>query len=98
MVRAGIAELKSKLSHFLKITRAGEDVIITDRGRPVARLVPLDERPTDLSAHLQEMERRGEVRIGTGSAFETAQDLPLPVVKSGFSVVQVLIDERREGR
>ena len=98
MVRAGIAELKSRLSRFLKITRAGEDVIITDRGRPVARLVPLDERSTDLSAHLQEMERRGEVRIGTGTALVMAEDLPLPAVKSGFSAVQALVDERREGR
>ena len=97
MVRAGIAELKSKLSHFLRITRAGEDVIITDRGRAVARLVPLHETVTDIPAHLEEMARRSEVRIGVGLEPKTT-DLPRPKVKQGFSAVQALVDERRGGR
>ncbi len=98
MVHVGIAELKSQLSHFLSITRAGEEVLITDRGRPVARLMPLDESTADVPVHIREMERRGEVRIGTRTTPEITGDLPLPKIKSGFSAVQALIDERREGR
>ena len=98
MVRAGIAELKAKLSHFLSITRAGEEVVITDRGRPVARLVPLNESQADMPVHLVEMVRRGEVRIGTGRAPDATDELPRPKIKAGFSVLQALVDERREGR
>ena len=98
MVRAGIAELKAQLSHYLSMTRAGEEVVITDRGRPVARLMPLDERETDIPAHLLEMERRGEVRIGTVRSTQKAGELPRPRTREGYSVVQALIEERREGR
>lgn len=98
MVRTGIAELKSRLSHFLRITRSGEEVIITDRGRPVARLVPVDDLGDERPVHLVDMERRGEVRIGTGELPGTTRALPRPAMRAGVSAVQALIDERREGR
>ncbi len=37
---AGVRELKAKLSEYLERVAAGEVVVVTDRGRPVARLVP----------------------------------------------------------
>lgn len=36
----GVRELKSHLSEYLGRVRAGESLVVTDRGRPVARLVP----------------------------------------------------------
>jgi prevent-host-death family protein len=38
MARAGIAELKAGLSAFLERVKAGEDIVVTDHGRPVALL------------------------------------------------------------
>jgi prevent-host-death family protein len=47
-VRVGIRELRDRLKHYVATARRGEDVIITDRGQPVARLVGLhEERPID---------------------------------------------------
>jgi prevent-host-death family protein len=47
-MRVGIRELRDRLKHYVAAARSGEDVIITDRGRPVARLVALhEERPVD---------------------------------------------------
>jgi prevent-host-death family protein len=37
----GVRELKSKLSEYLNRAAAGEAITVTDRGRPVARLVGL---------------------------------------------------------
>ena len=37
-MRVGIRELRDRLKHYVATARSGEDVIITDRGRPVARL------------------------------------------------------------
>lgn len=98
MIRTGIAELKAQLSHFLSIARSGEEVVITDRGRPVARLASLEEREADIPGHLVEMERRGEIRIGTGEASRAPDELPRPQTRTGFSVVQTLVEERREGQ
>jgi prevent-host-death family protein len=39
-MEVGVRELKAKLSEYLAAAAAGEDVVVTDRGRPVARLVP----------------------------------------------------------
>jgi prevent-host-death family protein len=43
-VTVGIRELRNNLREYLQRVRAGEDVIVTDRGRPVARLTSLDQR------------------------------------------------------
>lgn len=47
--QVGIRELKSRLSEYVARARAGETVVVTDRGRPVAELRPLSGR-TNLEA------------------------------------------------
>ena len=46
----GIRELKNALSSYIDRVRAGEEVIVTDRGRPVARLSSLDAADDRLAA------------------------------------------------
>lgn len=36
-----IRELKSRLSHYLRLTKEGESVVITERGTPIGRIVPI---------------------------------------------------------
>lgn len=48
MKRVGIADLKAHLSGHLKAVRKGESVIVVDRDKPIARLVPYDEPGTGL--------------------------------------------------
>lgn len=40
-MEVSIREMKNRLSKYLKLARAGKDVVITNRGRPVARLMPV---------------------------------------------------------
>ena len=47
----GIRDLKNGLSKYIDRVEAGEEVIVTDRGRPVAKLSPLDA-PDDRLADL----------------------------------------------
>jgi prevent-host-death family protein len=47
-MEVGIRELRADLSRLLKRVRDGEEIVVTDRGKAVARLVPLDgERKID---------------------------------------------------
>jgi prevent-host-death family protein len=92
MVSAGIAQLKARLSEYLARVKAGEEVVVTDRGRPVAKLVPA----FDADERLRELERQGLIRIGTGKLPPGFFDMPRPT--SGKSVLEALIEERREGR
>lgn len=41
--KAGIAELKARLSHYLRLVRRGGSVTVYDRDQPIARLVPVEQ-------------------------------------------------------
>ncbi|GGI09189.1 type II toxin-antitoxin system Phd/YefM family antitoxin [Egicoccus halophilus] len=46
MAEAGVRELRDHLSRYLERVRAGEELTVTDRGRPIARLVPVGSTNT----------------------------------------------------
>ena len=43
MKSAGIREARQNISELIEAVRKGREILITDRGRPVARLVPADK-------------------------------------------------------
>ncbi len=43
-LKASSSRLKAKMGQYMRAVRAGKEVVVTDRDRPVARLVPYDER------------------------------------------------------
>lgn len=48
MAEVGIRELRDHLSRYLDRVREGEEVVVTDRGRAIARMLPIDgERTID---------------------------------------------------
>ncbi|MFN0029153.1 MAG: type II toxin-antitoxin system Phd/YefM family antitoxin [Acidimicrobiales bacterium] len=42
-MEVGVRELKQQLSRYLDLVEAGAELIVTDRGRPKARLVPVSQ-------------------------------------------------------
>lgn len=83
MTSARIAELKSRLSEFLRLVRDGDTVAVFDRDRLVARIVPADE------THAQLRVRKPAVGA---AAF---RDLPLPEpIAVDADPVALLIGER----
>jgi prevent-host-death family protein len=88
-----------KLSALLELVRAGETVTITDRGRPVARLVPAagSESETD-EERVARLERKGVIRRGKPMSEETRKLILSPPPKARASVLEALLEERREGR
>ena len=40
----GIRELRADLSRWLKRVEAGEEIVVTDRGRPIAKIVATNGR------------------------------------------------------
>ena len=68
-IQANISELKNRLSHSLGRVRRGESVLVLDRDRVIARIEPAGRSPADASKEsrwLDELERRGVVRRGSG--------------------------------
>lgn len=97
MSTAGIAELKSRLSAYLARVRAGEEVVVTDRGRPIARLVPVRAPGSEMESELRDLARAGVVRIGSGAIPPEFWSRERPGDPDN-SVRAALLDERRSGR
>ena len=63
MKKATITEAKNRLSALIDRVKHGETVVITDRGRPVARLISaLTGAAEDPEGRLARLERRGGLR------------------------------------
>lgn len=97
MRTAAATELKASLSEYLSCVKGGEEVLVTERGKPIAKIVPLNRDTTQLSAHLLEMERAGLIRIGDGKLPKDFLDLPRPKDKQA-KALEALLLEREGGR
>ena len=89
----GVAELKAKLSEYLTRVRGGEVIVVTDRGRTIARIEPAEPSEDE---HLEELERAGVLRRGKGISDEFL-NAPRPGDPDN-GVLEALLEERREGR
>lgn len=97
MEAVGVRDLKNRLGYYLRAIRQGRAFVVTNRGKPVARLVPVvpsEERgwPPDLEKRMWELATEG-VLVWTG---EPAR-LPEPVaVSRGPGLLSDLVVEGRE--
>ena len=97
MKTATITEAKNRLSALIDRVRAGETVVITDRGTPVARLEPMTTHP-DPDGRIARLERAGIVRRGLAPPPLELLAKPAPRLPPGVSVVETVLEERRTGR
>ena len=54
---AGVRDLKNKLSHYLREVKKGRSIMITERGKIVATIVPAHEHPD--AGKLKKLARSG---------------------------------------
>lgn len=88
----GVAELKAKLSEYLAMVKGGEEILITERGKPIAKMVkaePMDDE-------LERLVRTGRYRPPIKPLPDDFFDRELPQAK-GEPISETLIKERREG-
>jgi prevent-host-death family protein len=97
MKTATITEAKNGLSALIDLVRAGESVLITDRGRPVATLEPIGSSP-DPSGRLERLHRAGLMRLAASAPPLDLIRTPPPRPSPGVSAVDMVLEERRTGR
>jgi prevent-host-death family protein len=99
MKTVSISEAKNRLSALIDGLKSGSPVLIVDRGRPVARLEPVaDGGKEDDDGRLARLIRNGVVRPGRGRLPQWLLTEEPPRLKGGASVLEALLEERREGR
>ena len=84
----GIRELKSRLSEYLRRVRAGETVVITDRGQPVGRIVPIAQ---PLADRLEAMAQAGLI---LWSGRKLAPMAPVARTRGDRTVADLLVEDR----
>ncbi len=99
MKTVGIRELKNRLSEYLREVRAGDSVLVTDRGEVVAEIsAPGQGGQGDpsLPAGLRALAKRGVATLGSpgGSALYK----PLPRKHRGKRTAAQLLDDERGSR
>ena len=93
---AAVSKLKAYLSEYLNQVKAGNEVLITDRGKPVARLVPILRMKTT-GESMTRLEKQGLIKLGSGKLPKEFWSMPRPEDPNGM-VLKALLEERETGR
>ncbi len=93
-MRIGLREANQRFSKTIKAVKAGNEVILTERGKPIAVIKPL-ERKDKPEAMMQRLEAEGILRSGPKSG------KPMPVWRSpahikGEPISETIREEREE--
>lgn len=95
MTTVSVSHLKSRLSQYLAMVKEGGEVLVTERGKPIARLVP--ERPNRWDdERIAELRRKGVIRGNPRPLGREFFELPRGEDPEG-AVLKALLDEREEG-
>lgn len=87
---APVADIRNRLSHYLRLVARGEDVTITDHGRPIARVVRIMDDEAELSG-----------LVAAGLARPPLAPLPADFLRrrlprANTSVEQALLEDRED--
>jgi prevent-host-death family protein len=93
MQRVGSREFKNRLGRYLLAVRKGKTLLVTDRGKPVAKVSPPDQDgATELTVSdvLRKLEAEGKIRLAK-RPLRKFQAVP----SRGKSASQTIIEDRR---
>ena len=89
MSHVGVRESKNQLSRYLKRVQMGEEIVVTEHGRSVARLLPILTPP--LKKDLAPLLREGVVQWGGGKP----RGLSRRTLIQGQSLAEMVVEDRR---
>ena len=93
-MRLGLREANQRFSKAIKAVRAGREVVLTDRGRPIAVIKPLREDDAEEAALRALVEEGFIVRSARKGPMPSPGWRPVKV--KGKPLSQTIIDDRNE--
>ena len=93
MSTVGVRELKNRLTRYLSQTKQGEEIVVTERGKPIALLMPIKsaKRAASLDARLAKLAAQGVLTPPTRKPLRRLR----PVKVSGRPLSRIIIEDRR---
>ncbi len=93
-MRLGLREANQRFSQTIKAVRAGKEIILTDRGRPIAVIKPIKDE-SGRQAMLNAMAEQGLITVAVRKGpMPTPRWRPVKV--KGKPVSQTIIDDRED--
>jgi len=92
-VTVGVRELKNRLTSYLKLVKGDQEVIITERGKPIALIQPIggSGAPRSLEARLAALAAQGEVILPEGQLRRRRRRFKI----AGRPLSELIIEDRR---
>jgi prevent-host-death family protein len=89
----GVRELKNRLTQYLNRTKKGEEVLITERGKPIAVIRPAEGSlpATSIEAKMTELAQEGKILLPRRKFLSK---IP-PIRISGKPISATVLEERR---
>ena len=93
MSAVGIKELKNRLTYYLRRTAQGEEIVVTDRGKPIALIQPIRSatEAATREARLARLSALGLVTLPTRPQRKRVR----PLKVGGPPVSQAILEDRR---
>ncbi len=93
MSTVGVKQLKDRLTQYLRYTKQGEEVIVTERGTPIALIQPIKsaDKAASLEARLARLAARGTVTLPTQKPLKRVRTVKV----SGKPISKVIVEDRR---
>jgi prevent-host-death family protein len=93
MGRVGIKELKNHLSRYLRRTKEGEEIVVTERGTPIAIIQPIQKVGSlaTLEARLAQLASLGQLTLPSRSPLKRVRMARV----SGAPISQAVMEDRR---
>jgi len=83
-----VSALRAELASWIERVRAGEEIVVTDRGIPVARLLSIDAAPL-----IEQLTRQGV--LSKPRRLERPKASGAPRVRARGSVAELVSEQRR---
>ncbi len=89
MIQAGIKDLKNRLSDYLREVKKGQKIMITERKKAIATIVPVDR--IDEDSKLLSLVKEGFAKWRGGKPTGS----PHPVKLKGKPISEIILEDRR---
>ena len=93
MGTVGVKELKDHLTQYLRRTKQGEEVVVTERGKPIAIIQPIESAGpvVSLSARLAKLAAQGLLTLPTRKPLRKVRRVRV----SGPPISRTILEDRR---
>lgn len=88
----GARELKTRLGTYMRRVKAGETLVVSERGQPIAEIRPVPKPVDEVEARLQRLAAEGFLTLATRRKLTPFKPLKI----KGPSLTQTLLEDRED--